>query len=171
VPDNGVFDDYEELIRTVDERCSELTAIHGAHLLCRRGCCECCGDIAVQPLEIHAIRSKLPGLTGVHRDTDTRCIFLHEGACSIYGIRPVICRVHGLPLLYPVEEWGAKSSETKLTWCELNFTDGDPEPADGLIDMREINATLFRLNDRFLSEPLGAEYRATGWIHLSSLRE
>ena len=90
------------LHREVDEQSAAVADIHRDHLVCRRGCCECCSD-GLTVLEIEA------AWILAHRDRWDRpaggphppgkCAFLApDGACRIYRWRPYICRTQGLPL-------------------------------------------------------------------------
>ncbi|KAK3247884.1 hypothetical protein CYMTET_42631 [Cymbomonas tetramitiformis] len=116
-------------------------------LKCQRGCAGCCiDDLRVLPVEAALIaRTKLspPVLTSAQappkepalsdffvRGDRGRCAFLNQDdACSIYAVRPLVCRVHGLP----------------LRWRE------DDPPAEELLAEAGINPETLKLN--------GWEYR------------
>lgn len=75
---------------------------------CVEGCSACCGPIMASRLEWKRIEKE----TGIGEDEyqkqmgnkisnvfaggDMNCIFLKQGRCSIYAIRPAICRIFGV---------------------------------------------------------------------------
>lgn len=178
----------EEYLRfrdQIDERCSRLFNTFSALVACRRGCSRCCTHLAILPVEFDLLRRS----PGIHEranreniDNPHRCPFLKGEACAIYAIRPLICRVYGLPQLWRIEEWGAhgkllpqSSWESALDWCELNFTSYDPERDrdsfrdDDLIDMYALNQELLRLNSIFCASAEGANYDPLRRIPLGEL--
>ena len=189
-----VLEEYRDFLAEVDRICARLVGAHAAHLQCRKGCSECCTDISVLPVEAESLRMRLREEGREGRDAssprrsdgrDSRpdaCPLLSsDGACSVYAARPLICRTHGLPLLYPVlvyDETGLPSDEDEderlLTWCDLNFRgvsrkriDRFPEE-DLALDMESLNLRLESLNARFLETPAGQRCRAG---HRVSMRE
>lgn len=61
------------------------------------------------------------------RLADSRCAALaDDGSCSIYDHRPMICRLHGLPMYDPTEARACGGG------CELNFTPSDPAATPAL---------------------------------------
>jgi Fe-S-cluster containining protein len=81
---------------------------------CRRLCQECCGPINMTELELRRLSEQFPALPSFAREmpialssgqvvsergfaTDChQCPMLKDGACSVYPIRPMICRLWGL---------------------------------------------------------------------------
>lgn len=108
-----------------------------------------------------------------------RCALLRDGVCSMYAARPVICRVHGLPLAYPVFEYdesGERVSEddpeVAIVWCDLNFA--APEAAarfreEDIVRMAELHVELDELNRRFLETPAGVAFGGRNRIELDSV--
>jgi hypothetical protein len=121
---------------------------------CRRGCGECCILETVCELEAFVItrsledgrinhHKKLP--TETQKENETRpCPFLESDVCTIYPVRPVICRTHGLPLLH--------RSENRIECCPRNFagTDISDSFSNLLLDAEAIAEALMRLNAAFL---------------------
>lgn len=109
----------------------------------------------------------LPAATG---EREGSCPLLDgDGGCSVYAARPVICRVHGLPLAYPVYEYdqsGAlkREDERMDLWCDLNFSTLSESSAvslfdrQGRIDMVTLNRELEAINRRFLASREGTRY-------------
>jgi Fe-S-cluster containining protein len=195
------IDDYLALRSRVTREAAELFERHAPHLLCRRGCYYCCDAISVLPIEFEAMRRELEAngypdpsllggpradtgetpetLTARRRTTPTRrgparrCAFLgRDGACTVYGSRPLICRTHGLPLAYRVYEYDANGREVRPQtpeymdlWCDLNYRalSDDDAPAffdaNGRIRMDAINEELERLNEAFLATESGRRFR------------
>mgnify|MGYP006282040667 CR=1 FL=1 len=92
-----------------------------------------------------------------------------DGACKVYEARPVICRVHGLPLAYPVFEYDQEGnllpdSDPMDLWCDLNFRGLDDAEAaelfnaDGRVSMAPLQRRLEEISRRFLATEEGAVY-------------
>ena len=169
---------YRQFIREVDRECTRLFNAHKREIRCRKGCGECCEDISVLPVEIASIRAWLARHKKVRskckpRDGDSNhnrtrsCIFIHpdKASCTIYSARPFICRVHGLPLRYAIEEYDQRGERTRqkdpswqLVWCEKNFSTteetGGPAffPAYMTVNMEEYYSRLTAINSAFLEE-------------------
>lgn len=61
---------------------------------CKGLCQECCGPILMTRLEWKRIKSANKGKpTPIKKDL--RCPLLKDGRCSVYGVRPLICRLWG----------------------------------------------------------------------------
>ncbi len=185
---------YLILREAVEEVTSDLFSRYSSEVKCAKGCSECCEDISVLPIEWYLLRKwvseKRSTLNQIMRPRyygENRCPFLHRAdeSCSIYPIRPIICRVHGLPIRYTVEEYGITGQrvfhvppEYTFAWCDLNFIHHDTKeaaenfPIDGFIDMESWNHSLRKLNRDFLATISDQEFSADrGWFSLSSLVE
>jgi Fe-S-cluster containining protein len=174
------MDQYLELRERVSGEAGALFDHYRPHLQCRRGCYYCCDPITILPIEIAALRDWLhengtpdpESLGGPPDDPLPRCHFLgRDGACTVYGGRPIICRTHGLPLSYREYEYDMLGDEIdplhphySELWCELNFTAvpddevGNLFDAGGKINMHLINEELERLNELFLATDAGSEF-------------
>lgn len=130
-----------------------LTELHGPHLNCKKGCDLCCFSFRVFPVEYYAIANEtgLKGTANTHTPIGNheRCAFLHNGACTIYASRPIICRTHGLPLLNMSQE----TDEWELSFCELNFTDTEDEEfsEENVFVQDCFNSMLYKANEEFLN--------------------
>lgn len=144
---------------------------YGSRMQCRAGCSACCQvDLSVFPIEAEAIRkwfSELPAaeqerLREIWRAPNAApgpnaageehppCAFLHNGQCTIYPARPIICRSQGLPLMFKV----VSKAETKVSVdaCPLNFDAGRNLPPQGeWLDLERLN-TLLAIVARSFSE-------------------
>ena len=161
---------YYKLRTEIDSFCESLEKVHSKHLNCKKGCDLCCMAISVFPVEFYAIQAELDleSLSGlpVPKDED-QCRFLVDHSCTIYDSRPVICRTHGLPLLY----MGMDSDEYELSLCELNFTEYDFEDFDeeNTYPMDRINSQLYQINKQFVAGFEGGKYNEQDRIPLAKL--
>lgn len=161
---------YYKLRTEIDSFCESLEKVHSKHLNCKKGCDLCCMAISVFPVEFYAIQAELDleSLSGlpVPKDED-QCRFLVDHSCTIYDSRPVICRTHGLPLLY----MGMDSDEYELSLCELNFTEYDFEDFDeeNTYPMDRINSQLYQINKKFVAGFEGGKYHEQERIPLKEL--
>lgn len=143
---------YRKLRDKIDFLALKLENKHQKHMQCKAGCDMCCMDYRIFPVEFYHIRNSLKA-SGYHHtvpqpNDQESCVFLKDHQCAIYEERPVICRTHGLPLLYQNDE-----GDWELSACDLNFTE---------FDMREFsnkntfpqdifNSELFMVNKEFIS--------------------
>lgn len=101
---------------------------------CQKGCSRCCYvDLSVFQLEADNIKSWFLSLSdeqkfnlrekwlsplrktiNFHGEEVSSCPFLHHEACTIYEVRPLICRTQGLALKFKLE------SEELIDICPLN---------------------------------------------------
>lgn len=185
---------YSILRESVEEVTSDLFNRYRTEVKCAKGCSECCDDISVLPIEWYVLRewfqenhATLNRIMRLRYHGENRCPFLHKAdeSCSIYPIRPIVCRVHGLPIRYTVEEYDITGqrvfhlpAEYTFAWCDYNFIDYDAKegygilPSDGYIDMEVWNHSLRKLNGEFLEAIPEKELPENiGWFPLSSLVE
>lgn len=144
---------YRLLRDDVDRIAAGLERMHTRQIVCKKGCSECCLNLSVWPVEFYSILDEL------RRDT-TRKIAFNEGAscgflckdeCVIYPYRPIICRTHGLPLVYWHDE--ITPPGYGVMHCHKNFTQSDSIHfgSHNTLHMDEINGRLARLNIEFVS--------------------
>ena len=174
---------YREFTGLVDGLCADLSDRYRDRMACRLGCSECCTAITVQPIEAAAIADWTAAsgqpIEPARADGQESCAFLRGGACAVYAARPLICRTHGLPLLYLIEEYeldgrpaAAESPEWRIAWCELNFTGVDDDELERLfepgtvLNMEELNRRLAGLNAEFLATPRGAAWKSGARVEL-----
>jgi Fe-S-cluster containining protein len=135
--------EHRAAIAKIDEAVARAASKAGEAVTCKRGCDQCCVDgLSVLPVEAALIEAS--GLTAPSHSRAEMCAFLDDdGACSIYSVRPVLCRTHGLAL---------KKNESQLpiieSSCELNYTTRRPR-ADEALDVDKILALLVTVDRRF----------------------
>src|SRR5690606_12272526 len=92
---------------------------------CASGCDKCCRvERTVFGIEADLIRTYV-GSNPISKTTESEvnvCAFLENGRCSIYPVRPSICRTHGLVLRHGDE----------ISHCDLNFVEELPPKEDWL---------------------------------------
>jgi Fe-S-cluster containining protein len=164
---------YFDLIRRIDEDAKRLTTRHGDGITCRPGCTGCCVNLTVFPVEFHAIRLAMAragaGIGPEAFDPSAGCGFLNNGLCRIYPFRPIICRTHGLPIVYLDDTSGEPAWE--VSFCELNFPDRDAIEftEDTLLNIEDINGELARINMEFTGDALITEDASRSRIPLKNL--
>lgn len=145
-----LFKQYKNLLNKVDTLTYKLEKQHVRHMACKMGCDLCCMDYNIFPIEFYSILEALKkkefkvDLPSVNM-TDT-CVFLKDHKCTIYDERPIICRTHGLPLLFMNDD-----DNWELSACELNFTafDFSDFTNENTFPQDRINSELFMVNKTF----------------------
>lgn len=149
---DNVIRQYHHLRAEIDQQVDRLLMLHSCYLQCQKQCTDCCMNLTVWPVEFFAIAQDLRS-AGIKPafDEQAACGFLKEGLCQIYPFRPLICRTHGLPLVYLDEQ--DDGPVHCVTFCRKNFA--APEAAaiafgpDNTLDMDTVNETLARLHLAF----------------------
>jgi uncharacterized protein len=161
---------YYQLRNEIDSLCESLEIKHHYHLNCKNGCDLCCMPISVFPVEFYAIKAEAVGVLIAElpvSNDENQCRFLIDHSCTIYQSRPIICRTHGLPLLYMSME----DDEYELSCCELNFTNYDMDDfnEENTYPMDRINSQLYLINKNFVASFDGGRYSEQDRIPLSEL--
>lgn len=131
---NTRFSHYQQLLGRVDDKFTEISSRHANAFTCKKGCFGCCkSGLTITNIEAQHIRQwladrplikeKIEGLEVSQPHGEDYCGMLDEdGACTIYEVRPVVCRSHGAPILIPDEdEQGTLDADV----CPLNFQEID----------------------------------------------
>ena len=165
------IDAYYSLRAEIDLLSQKLTDEHQKHLTCREGCDQCCLNLNIFPVEYEAILAELTtaGIPSISIITgeDDPCTFLKDHSCSIYHSRPIICRTHGLPLLFTNDE----GTDMELALCELNFTDAieleftvdNTYPEDSFV------SRLYLINREFIKHCKDPDYKGQQLIPLTNI--
>lgn len=159
-----LLNQYHTLCNYCDTLFESVRQAYPREIHCAEGCADCCSLETVVPLEAYVIALFLKDSS--RRDDalekipqDHHCLFLlHETqACSIYPVRPLICRTHGLPTRYP--------EQPGIDICPLNFPnhpDALPVEEQYILDAGIITTNLMKLNLAFCllhGKPESAEHR------------
>lgn len=167
--ENATFVKYKILLNEIHRQTTKLGKIHDKHMQCRKGCDLCCIGFRIFPVEFYFILNELKMVNfepEPAQETESEvCVFLKNGSCTIYEQRPIMCRTHGLPLLYSNDE-----GEWELSACELNFTeyDFDEFNNENTFPQDKYNSKLFLLNREFIAEFKDEKY---GEFDLIPLKE
>ncbi len=156
---SGLLSNWRTVTGKADSFFEAVQQEHGGMMRCGPGCTDCCQqDLELLPLEALALLLALEELRPESREAladqaRTRappCVLLDGGGrCTLYNARPLICRTHGLPILYrESEEQGSGS----LSVCQLNFVDIDP-PAGSVLEGTLLSAGL-TVSDSLLAQTL-----------------
>ena len=151
-----LLENYKLLTARVDALCSAITAALGKQITCSAGCSSCCTAITVFPVEAAAMREALENLPDRKAEEirrhisehaeDERCPLLFHHHCLLYEARPVICRTHGLPIIYNAD--GLRQSDC----CPLNLTETKSVSGSNTVNIDKLNTLLVAVNSIYLSQ-------------------
>jgi hypothetical protein len=146
---------YRKLRDSADKMTEKLGIIHDGKLVCGKGCCKCCTNLSVFPVEFFAMveEMKKAGWTKLQFDAAAICGYLNEKKeCEIYPFRPIICRTQGLPLAFYDDD----AQSYSVTFCPKNFTGLEPEQhdfgPDNTLNLDELNDDLFDIHLQYITE-------------------
>lgn len=151
------FSEYRAVLAKIDAKFAEIAARHPTQMQCRAGCHACClPGLSVSRVEAEHIAqwladhpqqaAEMAANIAADPHRGTRCALLDaHGACTIYPVRPALCRAHGAPTR--LTEAGA----TRLDVCPLNFADGGLATLDAAdcIDQGLVATLLFVVGQRY----------------------
>jgi Fe-S-cluster containining protein len=155
------LDNYKQLTARVDALCNTIAATLGEQITCSAGCSSCCTSISVFSVEAAAMREALENLPEqkaveilrhvLEHAEDERCPLLFNHRCLLYEARPIICRTHGLPIIYTSE--GQRNSDC----CPRNLTGSEPLSGTSVVDLDKLNTLLVAVNSIYVSQIETAE--------------
>jgi len=166
---------YQNLIFKVDTACRKLEQLYQEHLLCKPGCSQCCEvERTVCSVEAYFIKQQLQTLSiqkikrlrKLHKDNDETCPMLLRNRCVIYPARPIICRTHGLPILY------REAERAFVDYCRLNFTQLPQDykfNEQHILDMNPFNIELVQIDNKFSEHFLEKPWRPDNRRSLKSI--
>lgn len=137
---------YNKLIEKIDQYEAKLLGKYSTDITCSMGCDSCCILESVFPVEAYVIYKSLRSGAVIPDDfsknTTGRCVFLKDGSCSIYDVRPVICRTHGYPVFV----------EGRVDFCPENFQERSSIDSEYILDLENLNKALASINMIFSGE-------------------
>jgi len=153
---NNLLANYYQMVSRVDTLCRGIQDVLSERITCREGCSGCCTSITIFPVEAAALRAALQALpeeeqAAIRRHVadqaaGERCPLLKDRRCLLYAARPIICRTHGLPIIYSEE------GQRKADCCPLNLNDAQlPLSGSAIIDLDKLNPLLVAVNALYLS--------------------
>lgn len=156
-----ILENYRLLTARVDALCNAIAAALGEQITCSAGCSSCCTSITLFPVEAAAMQKTLKSLPGRQAEEIRRHVSEHAGGercplllhhrCLLYEARPVICRTHGLPIIYTTD--GQRHSDC----CPLNLTETEALSGSSVIDLDKLNTLLVAVNSIYLSQTESTE--------------
>ncbi len=157
----SLLNNYHQLLARVDALCEGIEKALNEHITCSEGCSACCTAITLFPVEadaLHAALEELPAEDAAairrhvteHAD-DERCPLLSHHRCLLYTARPIICRTHGLPILY------SENGERRVDYCPRNLEQCNSLDGSAIIDLDRLNALLVAVNSLYLSQADAAD--------------
>ena len=156
-----VLENYRQLIARVDALCATIAAALGEQITCSEGCSSCCTSITVFPVEAASMREVLQQLparlaaeilrhVAEHADGE-RCPLLLHNRCLLYEARPIICRTHGLPIIYTTDGLHGRDC------CPHNLTEVESLSGSSVVDLDRLNTLLVAVNSIYLTQTDSAE--------------
>jgi Putative zinc- or iron-chelating domain len=155
-----MFLQYPQLLKKIDAFVGEIYAKHPTSFVCKPGCAACCvAGISIWRIEYDFIKASRITHSPTSAD-EKSCPFLDANKrCTIYDVRPIVCRLWGAPLFYH----DAGSSDGRLsapknrvarndgvlTCCSLNFTESpklDELPQADVLSVEVALSTLAAIN-------------------------
>lgn len=151
-----LLNNYRQLVARIDALCHGIVEALGEQITCSAGCSDCCTAITLFPVEAAALAAALEVLpereaeeirryVAEHAEGE-RCPLLRQHRCLLYTARPIICRTHGLPIIY------GTGQERRIDYCPLNLTGSESLPGSAIIDLDNLNSLLVAVNALFLSK-------------------
>jgi hypothetical protein len=141
------FEEYVELLEEVEQTIGRISRVTGTPLACEKGCARCCAPFTVLPIEAGRLLSAASWDEEEEPPAPDRCPLLtRERLCRRYEVRPLICRVRGLPVRF-IDEKGRRPGET----CALSPIPADLDEGDAM-DLGLWNARLYRINHNFCEQ-------------------
>lgn len=172
------YQQYQRLVERVETFGAAIHQRYPGQVTCHAGCDGCCYQqftiFAVEALHLARAIRRLP-LAGRQRlqqrlqgtadpwrvlDEPQPCVLLDDGCCSVYEGRPLICRLHGLPLSSTMIE---RADGSQRDCCPLNFADIPLERLDAqsVYNLDLVNQTLAAIHRLFVQECQQADQRLT----------
>jgi hypothetical protein len=150
-------EEYLGLLAEVDEKTARLSGLPGVSLGCAASCAQCCLPFSLLAVEANSLLLHADSWRARAVQHPARCPLLTaEGLCSVYEVRPLICRFRGFPVDFMDPE-GNPLRES----CENNIFPSDLG-GEGAIRLELWNTRLYRINVHFCTESGSA--RARVWI-------
>ena len=150
------LDNYYQMVARVDALCRGIQDVLSGRITCSEGCSSCCTSITLFPVEAAALNAALEALPDARQESIRRHVAAHAGGercpllqhdrCLLYAARPIICRTHGLPIIY------TEGNQRKADCCPLNLNEGDqPVSGSAIIDLDRLNTLLVAVNALYRS--------------------
>jgi len=150
------LENYLQLVSRVDQLCKSAQEALHVHLSCAEGCSSCCKSISLFSVEAAAICAAVAALPEAKAESVRNkakmavegdvCPLLLENLCLVYAFRPIICRTHGLPIMF------TDQGERRVDYCPKNLQDCKTLPGSAVIDLDRLNELLVAVNLLFIAQ-------------------
>lgn len=163
---------YRRLRRWCDAFGERLVRKHKGHIHCSRGCFGCCVNLTVFPVEFYSILDEIH-FAGkrIEFDKTRACGYLDgSGLCVMYPFRPLICRTHGLPIVFADPD--SPEPSMCVSFCDLNFRNIDDDyefNRYNTLNIDNLNRRLFQMNLKFIADNSDLGFEPTSRIDLARL--
>lgn len=171
--------DFKDLQKKAEKSFDEFFEKYQDQMTCAKGCSRCCIDgLSVFAWEAALISDWYFDLNEDQKNqwkelqekpqTNSRpfidsdgeenqpCVFLREDSCSIYEVRPSLCRTQGMALRFQDQ-----NGDIYRDWCPLNFSDREEGPNESddlnLNALNQMLATAQILHEKESPESLGPQ--------------
>jgi len=165
--DVEIFEKFLKLRGKIDSRIEQLEKEHRTDMQCKEGCDSCCIKFRILPIEFEYIKSKLGNrIFQKPKRFTKKCVFLKNSICQIYEHRPIICRSHGVPMLY----MNKAGTDWELGHCKLNFKNIDKSTLniDNTFAQDRFNSDLYLLNKEYIGN-YNSDYKINDLIDIKYL--
>lgn len=166
-----LLSEYKLIINEIDLKCKDLHKQHKSQTSCKKGCCDCCINFSVLPIEFHSILTEISSIPKIELNYNEleNCIFLIDSSCIIYNNRPSICRSHGLPIL----NMDIEGENWELSYCPLNFTKTNESyfTLENGFHQDVYNSKLYMLNQKFIKTNEGKAFAKNELIELRKIKD
>lgn len=169
---------YKKLVERVDAFGEGVRHRYPEQITCHLGCDGCCYQqftvfpveasqlgqavAALPPAERQRLRERLPQSPDPWHviDAAAPCVLLEDGRCLVYQGRPLLCRMHGFPLVSSMVE---RPDGGQRDCCPLNFADMPLQSiaAQAVYNLDLVNQTLAAIHHLFVQEQGGSAQRVT----------
>lgn len=139
---------YEKLAGYCDNHFTKMSATLPDQISCREGCAACCSLQSVCVLEAALIDRYFRDTHNNNAPSNSeKCVFLDtDNRCTIYAVRPIICRTHGGALKQTHPAGSVFVHHCELTFREMSV---DRIPSELILDDDIVAENLMRLNLAF----------------------
>lgn len=151
-----LFENYRQLVARTDALCRVIESALGEQITCSAGCSGCCTSITIFPVEAAVLREELSRLPSRRREAilkhvtrqagNERCPLLFRRRCLLYHARPIICRTHGLPIVY------SAGGTLKSDCCPRNLRGTGSTSGAHVVDLDRLNTVLAAVNVLFSAQ-------------------
>ena len=172
---NSAIEQYRQLRSLTEKSSLGLGQLHADNVVCTAGCCNCCINLSVFPVEFYSILEtlKAKNVKSLNFDKNLSCGFLENSLCSIYDVRPLICMTHGLPIVFINDD--PEEPEYNVSFCEKNFTctnlDAMEFHGDNTLNIDDLNSQLSQINYLFIEQQKEMNFDMLDRIELRKLLE